>query len=94
MKTLKKTSLTNLEASALFSLAKSMDEKNCGWYHEFFANSLTDKAVFGSLVKKGLATITPDYESPEPCDWIEITALGLQSIEVRVAKWMSKREKK
>ena len=69
--------LTKLEAAALSVIASGMDEPNCGWYHELFTTkSHTDRAVFGSLVKKGLAKTFRDLDGPEPCDWIELTPLG------------------
>ena len=65
--------LTEKEAACLKRIAKGMDMPNCGWYHEILGDSPSDRAVFGSLVKKKLATTFHD----EGCDWIELTEAGI-----------------
>ena len=67
--------ITKLEAAALAVLAKGMDRPGEGWFDQlkwpeggYLSTSHTDRAVLGSLVKKGLAT---SYH-----DWVELTALG------------------
>ena len=74
-------SLTQLEVAALALIA---EEETGGWYQQIFSKSASDKAVFGSLVKKGLATTTPeDLEGVEidngrgAYDWVELTELGV-----------------
>tara|TARA_R110000796_G_scaffold6382_1_gene22715 strand:+ start:83 stop:361 length:279 start_codon:yes stop_codon:yes gene_type:complete len=81
--TTKITHLTELEIKALAIIAEDEDG---GWYQVLFSKSARDKAVFGSLVKKGLATTTPeDLEGAEidngrgAYDWVELTEEGVMA---------------
>ena len=72
--------LTDLEIKALNAIHDYGE--NQGWYHDLFSKSARDKAVFGSLVKKGLAITTPEDLSRcdvrrRPFDWVELTQQGV-----------------
>ena len=64
------SNLTKLETAALAVIAKGMDRPGEGWFDQLKWEGvyLSNRAVLGSLVKKGLAT---SYH-----DWVELTALG------------------